>query len=224
MRRMQRIRVWDLPQRLFHWSLAALVFFAWATAEDKGLLYILHTSAGYLIFLLTLFRVAWGFVGSTHARFSDFVYGWRGIRSYLIGLVRLHPPRHIGHNPLGGWAILLLLGLALVVTVTGMIGAAREPGALLNGVVSPSFSRSVRGLHEGLANVLIVLVFVHIAAVLLDWLLTRDNIVRAMIDGTKAVAPGESATPARGGRIWLGLLIAAPLAALGFYMFLMTRF
>jgi hypothetical protein len=72
--------------------------------------------------------------------------------------------------------------------------------------------------------VLIVLVFVHIAAVLLDWLLTRDNIVRAMIDGTKAVAPGESATPARGGRIWLGLLIAAPLAALGFYMFLMTRF
>lgn len=221
---MERVRVWDLPQRVFHWSLAALVFFAWATAEDRGLLYALHTSAGYLIFLLVLFRIAWGFAGSTHARFGDFVRGWRSVGRYLKGLVRLRPERHIGHNPLGGWAIMLILGLTLAVTVTGVLGAAREPGALLNGIVSPAFSRSVRELHEGLANVLIVFAFIHIAAVLIDWLLTRDNLVRAMISGTKAVGPGEHAAPARGGSVWLGLLVALPLAALGGYMFAMTRF
>lgn len=221
---MQRIRVWDLPQRLFHWSLAALVFFAWATAEDKGLLYALHTSAGYLVFLLVLFRIAWGFAGSTHARFADFVRGWGGVRAYLGGLLRLKPARHIGHNPLGGWAIVLILGLTLAVTVTGMLGAAREPGALLNGIVAPALARSIRELHEGLANALIVLAFVHIAAVLVDWLLTRDNLVRAMIAGTKAVAPGEHAAPARGGSLRLAAVVAVPLAVLGFYMFRMTQF
>lgn len=221
---MDRVRVWDLPQRVFHWSLAALVFFAWATAEDKGLLYALHTSAGYLVFLLVLFRIAWGFAGSTHARFGDFVHGWSGVGRYLKGLARLRPERHFGHNPLGGWAIVLILGLALAVTVTGILGAAREPGALLNGVISRTLSRSFRELHEGLANALIVLAFIHIAAVLIDWLLTRDNLVRAMISGTKAVAPGEQVAPARGGSVWLGLLVALPLAALGVYMFAMTRF
>lgn len=220
---MQRIRVWDLPQRLFHWPLAALVFFAWATAEDKGLLYALHTSAGYLVFLLVLFRIAWGFAGSTHARFADFLYGWRGIRAYFAGLIRLRPPRHIGHNPLGGWAVMLLLGLTLAVAVTGILGAAREPGSLLEGLVSRAASRSFRELHEGLANFLIILAFIHVGAVLLDWALTRDNLVRAMIDGTKAVSSTEPAAPARGGTVWLAAAIAAPLAALGFYMFQATR-
>jgi len=221
---MHRVRVWDLPQRLFHWSLAALVFFAWATAEDKGLLYVLHTSAGYLIFLLVLFRIAWSFVGSTHARFGAFVHGGRTVLAYLAGLVRLRPRRYLGHNPLGGWAVVVLLGLTLAVTVTGMLGAAREPGALLNGAISRAASRSFSELHEGLANFLIILVFVHIGGVLIEWLLTRDNLVRAMISGTKAVAPGEGGAPARGGSVWLAAAVAAPLAALGVYMFRMTGF
>lgn len=221
---MHRIRVWDVPQRFFHWALAGLVFFNWLAADDKGLAYILHTSAGYLVFLLVLYRIVWGAVGSTHARFGDFVYGPGAVLRYVGGLMRLRPKRHIGHNPLGGWAVLLLLGLTLAVAITGMLGAAREPGALLEGVIDRTRSRELRHLHETLANLLVILAFVHVAAVLLDWVLTRDNLVRAMIVGTKTVSPEEKAEPARGGGIWLGLAVAVPFAVLGAVMFANTTF
>ena len=123
------VKVWDLPTRLFHWSLVVLVVFSWFTADDKGLLYILHTLSGYLVFLLILFRLAWGWLGNDHARFGDFVKPWSVVRNYIGSLWRFRPPRSIGHNPLGGWMVVLLLVFILAITVTGMMGAAREPGA-----------------------------------------------------------------------------------------------
>jgi cytochrome b len=222
---MKLVKVWDLPTRVFHWSLVALVVFSWLTAEDKGLLYVLHTISGYLVFLLVLFRLAWGWLGNDHARFGDFVRGWPAVRAYLGGLLRLRPAHSLGHNPLGGWMVLMLLAMLLAITVTGMIGAARQPGALLNGGIDPTVARSVRHIHEFLANILYFVVGLHILGVLVDWLLTRDNLVRAMITGRKAVADDDAvAADARGGSLGLAAVLAALCAALGVFLIANTSF
>ena len=218
------VKVWDLPTRIFHWSLVVLVVSSWLTAEDKGLLYVLHTISGYLVFLLILFRLAWGVLGNDRARFGDFVYAWPAVRTYLGGLWRFRPARSLGHNPLGGWMVVLLLVMLLAITVTGMVGAAREPGALLNGLVDPTLARSVRHIHELLANILYFLVALHILGVLADWILTGDNLIRAMATGRKPVEEGAVAADARGGSPAVAAIVAAILAALGAFLIANTSF
>jgi cytochrome b len=221
---MKDVKVWDLPTRIFHWSLVVLVVTAWLTAEDKGLLYILHTLAGYLVSLLLLFRLAWGWLGNDRARFRDFVRPWPAVRGYLGGLLRLKPAHTLGHNPLGGWMVVLLLAMLIAITLTGMIGAARVPGALLNGIVPVTLARTVRHIHELLANILYFLVALHILGVLVDWLLTGDNLIRAMVNGRKPVAEGAVAADARGGSVAIALVIAALLAAVGVFLIANTSF
>jgi cytochrome b len=221
---MKQVKVWDLPTRVFHWSLVALVVTAWLSPEDRGVLYVIHSVAGYLVFLLILFRLVWGVVGNERARFGDFVRGWPAVRAYMGGLLRFKPAHSLGHNPLGGWMVVLLLAMLLAITVTGMIGAARQPGALLNGIVDPTLSRSVRHIHELLAKILYFLVGLHILGVLVDWLLTRDNLVRAMITGRKTVADDAVAADARGGSLGVAAVVAALCAALGVFLIANTTF
>jgi cytochrome b len=218
------VKVWDLPTRIFHWSLVVLVVFSWLTADDKGLLYVLHTISGYLVFLLILFRVAWGWLGNDRARFGDFVRSVPVVWTYVGSLWRFRPARSLGHNPLGGWMIVVLLLFLLAITVTGMVGAAREPGALLNGLVDPTLARSVRHIHELLANILYFLVGLHILGVLTDWILTGDNLIRAMINGRKPVEEGTVAADARGGSLTAAAVVAAILAALGVFLIANTSF
>jgi len=221
---MKEVKVWDLPTRVFHWSLVVLVVTAWITAEDKGVLYVIHTLAGYLVFLLILFRLVWGWLGNDRARFRDFVRPWPVLRTYLGGLARLKPVHTLGHNPLGGWMVVILLAMLLAITLTGVVGAARQPGALLNGLVDPTLSRSVRHIHELLANILYFLVGLHILGVLVDWLLTRDNLIRAMITGRKSVADDAVAADARGGGLATAAVIVALCAALGVFLIANTTF
>jgi cytochrome b len=218
------VKVWDLPTRVFHWALVVLVVMSWLTADDKGLLYVVHTISGYLVFLLILFRLAWGWLGNDHARFGDFVRSWPAVRTYLGGLWRFKPDRTLGHNPLGGWMVVLLLAMLLAITVTGMVGAAREPGALLNGLIDPALSRSVRHIHELLANILYFLVGLHILGVLTDWILTGDNLIRAMITGRKPVEEGAVAADARGGSARAAAVVIVLLAALGVFLIASTSF
>jgi cytochrome b len=221
---MRAVKVWDLPTRVFHWSLVVLVVTSWLTAEDEGPLYVVHTLSGYLVFLLLLFRLAWGWLGNERARFRDFVRPWPAVRAYLGGLMRLQPDRSLGHNPLGGWMVVLLLAILLAIALTGMIGAAREPGALLAGIVPRAVAGIFRELHEGLANFLYLLVAVHVVGVLLDWLLTGDNLIRAMVNGRKPAEDGIVAADARGGSAVVALVLVAILAVLGAYMVARTTF
>jgi cytochrome b len=221
---MRDVKVWDLPTRVFHWSLVVLVVTSWLTGEDEGPLYVVHTLSGYLVFLLLLFRLAWGWLGNERARFRDFVRPWPAVRAYLGGLMRLKPDRSLGHNPLGGWMVVLLLAMLVAIALTGVIGAAQEPGALFNGVVGRPTSRLFRELHETLANLLYFLVALHVAGVLLDWFLTGDNLIRAMIDGRKPAEDGIVAADAPGGGLATALVLVAILAALGTYMVANTTF
>ncbi|EXJ15600.1 cytochrome b/b6 domain-containing protein [Imhoffiella purpurea] len=181
-----RVRVWDPLVRIFHWSLVA----GFATAylvEDEIL--ALHVWAGYLVLGLVGVRVLWGFVGTRHARFTDFVRSPRAILNYLRDALRWRAPRYLGHNPAGGAMVVALL---LSVAATGVSGLAlfgaqefAGPMAELMRGVSNATAHDLEEVHEFFANLTLVLILAHLAGVLFSSLEHEENLVLSMIDGIK---------------------------------------
>jgi cytochrome b len=183
------IRVWDLPTRAFHWTLVGLVVLGWITAEFEGAWFWTHLGVGYGVLALIVFRLAWGVLGTRHARFTDFVRPWPEVRDHGLALLRMSPPRHLGHNPLGGWMIVALLSLLFLLVATGLFagddgdtGPLASLGARLAGSWLPD---ALGEVHEGLHAVLWGLVGMHVAGVVVDSLLGGENLVRAMWTGKK---------------------------------------
>jgi len=184
------VRVWDLPTRIFHWSLAASVLVAYITGGERGTAFVLHVAAGHLILLLLLFRILWGFIGSPYSRFADFVYSWRSTLNYLKDVARLRPTHFVGHNPLGGLMVLAMFLMLLALVGTGLSAAAArgyQAGAPLIAAMG-SGSRAMGDIHEALGSLIMVLAGIHVAAVFAHWLFARENLVRAMITGRKTLA------------------------------------
>lgn len=195
----RRVLVWDAPVRVFHW-LAVLCFAgAWITAESERWR-LVHVSLGYTLAGLVAFRLLWGLVGTRHARFASFVRGPRAAWVYLRSLLGGRAEHHVGHNPAGALAIVALLGLALLVTASGY---ANDQG--LGG-------HWLEELHEGAATAMLAVVGLHVAGVVLGSLAHRENLVRAMVTGTKRGTARDAA-----GRAWrpLGALVLA--SVLGFW-------
>jgi cytochrome b len=176
-----RVRVWDLPVRLFHWLLVATILTAFLSSEEDSALAPWHVPAGWVAAVLIAFRLVWGFVGGEHARFADFLKPGE-IAHHIRSLFSGRPERSIGHNALGGIAVVALLGT---------VGAIVYTGATMRG-------EAEGGLHETLANVLLGLIALHVVAVIAMSLLTKDNLIGAFITGTKRadLHPGvEDARP-----------------------------
>jgi cytochrome b len=202
----QRIKVWDIAVRVFHWSLFVLYFVAYVSGDDES---VLHVYAGYGVLALVAFRVVWGFVGTRHARFSDFVFGPAATMRYVRSLVSRKPLHYLGHNPLGGWMVVALL-LCLTLTCWSGLEAYGEAGkgplaaheirvvssAAANDEREGRIERGRRGAaeedgfweeaHEVLANLTLFLVFLHVAGVLVGSAVHRENLIKAMITGYKA--------------------------------------
>ena len=189
----ERIKVWDIVVRSFHWSLAVFFGLCYLTGDEFDLI---HAYLGYGILILLGVRVIWGVIGTKYARFSDFIYGRTRVREYLRGLVIGRPHSYLGHNPVGGWMVVLLLLLILFTCWTGL-EAYGEQG---HGPFSQQFSGAPGAdesrdssdsnelwseLHEVLAEITLFLVFVHIVGVIVSSLLHRENLVRAMWTGYK---------------------------------------
>lgn len=178
-----QVYVWDVFVRAFHWILVA----AFATAyvvSPKPLL--VHVWAGYTVGLLLLLRIIWGFLGSPHAKFADFVYAPATTLRYVKDLVRFRAPRYLGHSP-GGGAMIVLLLVALGATVaTGLVvyGGDQQAGPLA-GIVTKATAEDLEDWHELIANITLGLVLVHVAAVILASFAHHENLVRAMITGYK---------------------------------------
>ena len=168
----RRILVWDVPTRLVHWLLAASFLGALVTADAERLRN-LHIAAGYACVALILFRVLWGVIGTRHARFWSFLYRPREIVAYLRSMVAGRPRHYVGHNPVGGVAVLLLLGLGLA---TGLSGWAS-----LNEIGGDA----VEELHEALAIGMLAVVCVHVVGVIASSVLHRENLVWGMVTGVK---------------------------------------
>jgi cytochrome b len=190
MRTTDEVLVWDLFVRVFHWLLAGGFLVAFVTEDE---LLGPHVWAGYLTLSLVLLRVVWGFVGTERARFRDFVFGPSRVIAYLKQVVRLEAPRYLGHNPAGGAMILaLLLGVGLTGLSGLLLYGAESGGGLLGdvasmlGVAGERGAEALEAVHEAFANLTLALVFVHLAGVLVESLLHRENLVRAMFTGRKS--------------------------------------
>jgi cytochrome b len=165
-------RVWDPFVRLFHWSFAAAIAAAWLTHESGT---DWHLWLGYTALTLAVLRIMWGFVGSRHARFSDFVRSPAAILSYAVASLRRREPRSLGHNPLGGAMILFMLGLAIGLGVTGYLMTTR----MFFGVAW------MEEFHELLSNLFLIAVPLHILGVIWESIRHHENLVAAMVTGRK---------------------------------------
>ena len=195
----QSVLVWDVPTRIFHWLLVALIVASLVTGNVGGLTFMrIHMLSGYAILALILFRVIWGFIGNTHARFSNFVAGPLTAIGYARGLVSGSGRAYLGHNPLGGWSVLVMLVLMLVQAATGLCANddifTEGP---LAGRVGKATSDFLTGIHQTNANLLYVVMAVHVIAVL-GYLFKGDNLIRPMITGRKRVADSAADREAPG--------------------------
>lgn len=181
----QKVKVWDLPTRLFHWSLVLSVAFMWFSAEEGGDWLVWHLRCGLFILALLVFRVCWGLWGSDTARFAQFVKPAQ-IGRYLSG--RLNENEQPGHNPLGALMVLALLGALFFQVGTGLFAADgntfTNPG-YLNSLVSEDSGDAIRSLHMQFFNVLLALVAVHVFTIFFYKIFKKHNLITPMITGYK---------------------------------------
>jgi cytochrome b len=225
-------KLWDIVVRVFHWSLVIMVFIAFLSSEENE---SIHIKVGYVILGLVILRIIWGFVGTKHARFTDFVKGPKKVLAYLKGLFTGNPPYYIGHNPAGGLMIVAILVTLLCVAFTGIkteqgerAEHASKEVATSSGfsIVSTAYAddkrferdgddgysdkgnsvlaagslmASKRGgkdathemweeAHEIFAGLLLVLIAIHVAAVLMTWIVYKENLIKSMITGRKVAS------------------------------------
>lgn len=198
---LQRILVWDVPTRVFHWSLALAFAGAYITAESERYRDI-HLALGYVLLGLLVFRLVWGLVGTAYVRFSAFAFTPSQVKVYLQGLLSKQSPHYVGHNPAGGVAIFALLALGLLISVSGL-GLVWEIG-------DEDFMEE---LHEIAANLMLLAVLVHIAGVLVSSVLHKENLVLSMLTGYKMAEADAGIARAHA---WLG--VALLLASGGFLL------
>lgn len=202
------IKVWDIAVRTFHWSLVLAFFTAYFSGDDDN---AFHVYAGYGVLALISFRVVWGFIGTKHARFMDFVVGHAAVLQYARSVIASRPLHYLGHNPLGGWmviALLLSLGSTCWSGLEAYGAKGHGPFALIEiRLVSPALAddgeedeaeerRNDREeqeedefweeTHEGLSNFTLFLVFLHVAGALASSAIHRENLIKAMITGYKS--------------------------------------
>jgi cytochrome b len=222
---MRSVPVWDFPTRAFHWTLAVAVVLSYLTGGEDGSLFVVHTVSGYVVALLLVFRLVWGFVGSVHSRFSDFVYSGKSVKAYAKQLLRFAPPRFVGHNPLGGWMVILMLAVLAGTVATGLFSGDDDGGAgILLPLIAAPGGEGLKEIHEFFGNFIIVLAAIHVVAVVVDWLLTKDNLVRAMVTGRKSLDDEQAAKQKPLARGWRSAVVAVIVAGLGAVLFQQTDF
>jgi cytochrome b len=164
------VSVWDPLVRVFHWGLATSFLIAYAIGEHGG---AVHLALGYAALGFVLVRVTWGFVGTRHARFADFVPGLSKLIGYLRDILARRESRYLGHNPAGAVMILLLLIGVIGTGVTGWM------------MTLDQFGESLEDVHEVLAGTTLTLVAIHVLGVIYESIRQRENLVAAMLTGRK---------------------------------------
>lgn len=207
-----RMRLWDWPIRIFHWLLALAVAGAILTGTEGGDWMVWHGRAGYLVLGLLLFRLIWGLCGSTHARFVRFFPTPARLLAYWRGQWQ-----EVGHNPLSGLAILVMLGLLLWQAGTGLFATDDiDFYGPLSELVEEDLAKWLSGWHRKSSDLVLGLIGLHLAAILYYWLVKKDNLVGPMLTGWKNLTQQQARLvqeqQARPGKLW-ALLLAIGLPA-----------
>ncbi len=217
------VAAWDLPTRLFHWTLVLLIILAWVSRKwgDAGLVW--HTWNGYAILVLIVWRVIWGFTGSSTARFQAFFYWPWTAASYGIDFALRRPRHFLGHNPLGGSVVFMMLGLVGLQATLGLFSYDDHDslaGGPLAGKVGDAAWAFATKWHIRVFDLILVVIALHIAANILYIVWKGENLVRPMITGKKPAIGYEDQAEARlesAGRA-LVCLIAAVFLVFGAIM------
>jgi cytochrome b len=204
----RKVVVWDAPTRLFHWLGALLVvaaYVAWRLGWMEW-----HARAGYAVLALTWFRLLWGFFGSDTARFSCFLATPHRAADHLARTFRREPDRQAGHNPAGGWMVLLLLALLLGETLTGIYVAndVADEGPL-TALVPAQIANAITALHAIFWDALLAAVALHVAAIVVYAAAKGHNLLRPMITGRKTLPPDVPAPRIAGNARAVALLACA---------------
>jgi cytochrome b len=215
-----RVRAWDLPTRLFKWGLVILVALAWVSHEYGDVAQRWHKANGYAILTLLVFRLLWGLVGSSTSRFGHFVYGPRTVAHHAADMARGRREDWLGHTPLGGWMIVVLL---LVLSIQGFaglfsvdsLGVFGGPFAHTDFMSEPTvWQTRLSFLHHNAFNIILALVVVHILVNLFHQFVLKDRLITAMVTGEKPAAPFRDEAqlqPARA--LWLRAFACLAIAA-----------
>ena len=209
-----QVRVWEWPVRAFHWAVVALLVALVVTARLGGGWIEWHMRAGYAMLTLVVFRVLWGFLGGPHARFFSFIRGPGSVLRYARSLVQGTKEWHVGHNPLGGWSIVLLLLALFTQAATGLFAHddVFNEGPLAR-FVTEDLSSAITWFHRRHAWWIYALVALHLTAVFTYLLAFRENLIRAMVTGRKRL-PASVAPPAEHGPVTARAVVLLALSAL----------
>ncbi|MFM5905989.1 MAG: cytochrome b/b6 domain-containing protein [Novosphingobium sp.] len=212
----RKTRLWDLPVRLVHWSFVVLLPLLWWSAEEHDV--DLHKTLGYVMLALVLFRIIWGFIGSSNARFASFVKGPSAVFGYLRKTFGGENEVHAGHNPAGGWSVVILLLLLATQVGIGLFtqdvdGTASGP---LTYLVSYETADTMRERHELIFNLIILFVIVHLAAIIFYSVVRKDRLVPPMVTGSRDLP--ESVEAPRIAPLWKAALALAFAAAFAWWI------
>jgi cytochrome b len=209
------VRVWDLPTRLFHWLLVALVaagVFTGFVAPEWWM--GVHIWAGYGLVALMTFRLVWGIFGSEYSRVVSFIYPPRDTLEHLRGLLLLRPPHYVGHNPTGALMVFALTGALIALVVTGLLAlGGEEKQGPLSAVIGYSLGSAAKRVHLWLTMLLLAMVAGHVAGVVAESVLGHDNLVCAIITGWKKLPPAAPVPAPRAARPVLAAALLAVLVA-----------
>lgn len=220
-----KVRIWDLPVRLFHWSLVILLVTSYLSGQAGDDWMKLHFWSGYAILTLLIFRIVWGFIGSATARFSDFVRGPAAAISYLQAMARGDRTYDIGHNPAGGLMVVVMIVAVLMQVVAGLFAADTDTG-MVNGplanLIADKWVDRLTEFHEFWVNILLLLIAVHVLAAVVYLVWKRHNLIRAMITGAKpvelVVPPGSPPPVLAFASGWLALAVLVAAAAVVYFI------
>ncbi|MBA2588483.1 MAG: cytochrome b/b6 domain-containing protein [Alphaproteobacteria bacterium] len=213
--RKEHVLVWDIPTRIFHWTIVVLVAVSWFSA-DNGYLRM-HLWSGLTLLALLLFRVLWGLLGSTTSRFTDFLHPPRKVMAYLRGHEK---SLYAGHNPAGGWMVAVMIGVLLAQAVTGLFS---NDGLHFTGPlalwVSDDVSTRITGLHGTIFNIIVVFIWLHVVAVGFYLLVKNHNLVGAMVTGKKHPHLVPAGLNLSFTRLYIALLLLALTAGIVAWVF-----
>jgi len=208
------VKIWDVPVRIFHWSLVTLFIAAYVTNLLGPNYFNYHLWAGYGIIVLVVFRILWGFVGTYHARFFNFVRTPVATTKYALSVLKKKDVHYLGHNPLGAVMVVALLLAILVQAVTGLFSNDEIINlGPLYGYINDELSLKLTSIHRQLFYWIAGAIFLHIAAVLFHVWFKRDNIVKAMFTGKKNTDELAEEKSISSSRIWLAIIIVAIVIA-----------
>jgi len=207
----EKLRVWDLPTRLFHWLLVMLFAFSWWSAEQREMDW--HRWSGLGVLALVAFRLVWGVIGGSTARFASFVRSPLRVIGYLTGKA---PHSGAGHNPLGGWSVLALLGVIALQLLSGLFAVDTDglESGYLSHLVTFEQGRQAADVHEIAFNLAMILIAVHLLAIAFYRAVKRCNLVAPMVTGRDGELDpaGQGLVPAGPVRFLIAATLAAALA------------